>query len=96
MTRSLSETVVTISTDMTRLGFCTDLCDKIGIRHTQVNSRFTSRADLALVVGADQPSRERITAAATHPKRTWPTSATHVNSEKPKKAGNPATRYAIT
>jgi ATP-dependent Clp endopeptidase proteolytic subunit ClpP len=28
-------TIVTISTNMTRLGFCTDLCDKIGIRHTQ-------------------------------------------------------------
>ncbi len=45
---------------------------------------------------ADQPRRERITAAATHPKRMWPTSAIHVNSVKPKKAGNPATRYAIT
>ncbi len=42
--------------------------------------------------GAHQSSRKWITAAATHPKRTWPTSATHVNSVKPKKAGNPATR----
>ena len=42
--------------------------------------------------GADQPRRQRITAAATHPKRRWPASATHVNSVKPKKGGNPATR----
>ena len=31
-------TIVTISTSMTRFGFCADLCDKIGIRHTHLKN----------------------------------------------------------
>jgi len=32
-------TIVSISAGMTRLGFCADLCDKIGIRHTQDHAK---------------------------------------------------------
>ncbi len=36
-----SPTIVTISNDMTRLGVRTELCEKLGIRHTQADSCLT-------------------------------------------------------
>ena len=38
---------------MTRLGFCKNLCDKVGIRHTQARIGRTEMVKALIVAGAD-------------------------------------------
>lgn len=43
---------------MTGLGFCTELCDKVGIRHTHVGIEGNELADRMAVFGIDQMAPE--------------------------------------
>ena len=56
-----SPTIVTISNDMTRLGVCTELCEKLVIRHTQVGIRART-IGLTRLAGTEIAAMPRLTA----------------------------------